>query len=158
MDPDNEKVVPKRHSNNRLNLLFSGDFKDAPEPSVTEDSSDSELDPMEMRSPLSARRTKQSLASPGRNISKMSSASKNAKAKNISPAMSKLDEGRDSMLQEKRRIDKILKGTIGYATDIKRDLHSKGAVTDRGELLADVFRAKLASGEIDMEPYKEALK
>lgn len=28
MDPDNQKVVPKRDANNRLNLLFSGDFKD----------------------------------------------------------------------------------------------------------------------------------
>jgi hypothetical protein len=92
----------------------------------------------------------------------MSSASKNAKTSHLSPQRStttnKADEGRDSMLHEKKRMNRILKGTIGYATDIKRDLHAKGAVNDHGELLVDVFRAKLASGEIDMEPYKEALK
>ena len=91
----------------------------------------------------------------------MSSASKNVKASHLSPLRStanKGDEGRDSMLHEKKRMNRILKGTIGYATDIKRDLHAKGAVNDHGELLADVFRAKLAAGDVDMEPYKEALK
>ena len=91
----------------------------------------------------------------------MSSASKNAKASHLSPLRStanKVDDGRDSMLHEKKRMNRILKGTIGYATDIKRDLHTKGAINDHGELLADVFRAKLASGDVDMEPYKEALK
>lgn len=58
MDPDNQKVVPKRDANKRLNLLFSGDFKDADE-QVTEDSSDSETEAHNTHaSPLSARRTR----------------------------------------------------------------------------------------------------
>ena len=58
MDPNNQKVVPKGHANNRLNLLFSGDFKDTDQ-QVTEDSSDSEMDTHNTHtSPLSARRTR----------------------------------------------------------------------------------------------------
>jgi len=101
------------------------------------------------------------MTSPGRNVSKMSSASKMVKGAHLSPLRStatKGDDGRDSQFHEKKRMARILKGTIGYATDIKRDLHAKGAVNDHGELLADLFKAALASGDVDMEPYKEALK
>ena len=52
----------------------------------------------------------------------------------------------------------MLRGTRGYAADIKRSLYTQGAVTIDGKLDTEELRAGFVSGHIDMEAFKAALK
>ena len=52
----------------------------------------------------------------------------------------------------------MLRGTRGYAADIKRSLYTQGAVNIKGQLVTEELRAGFINGNIDIEAFKAALK
>lgn len=49
-------------------------------------------------------------------------------------------------------------GMIGYASDMKRDLYTRGLFNDQYDFIIEKFEAGLRGGEIDAEIFMRALK
>lgn len=151
----------------RLNLLFAGDFNDVPETGKAEDndSSDSDSasspDPATRRLAASQSPSKRRVLTQGRHSSRLSKQSKHTSrlshgngSQNSQTSITSYEETR--IIASK--VTRMLRGTRGYAADIKRALHTQGAVTISGQLITEELRAGFVDGTIDIEAFKAALK
>ena len=169
MDPAKQELVPRKVVDRRLNLLFAGDFNDlVEEPEEDDDSEDSE----EPKSPgLSVRDqrtsrspTKLPTKSPGKSPTKrrmLAQARGSSRLSSIGAGSQNSERSITSYEETKiiaAKVNKMLRGTRGYAADIKRALYNQGAVTLSGQLVTERLRSGFVDGTIDIEAFKAALK
>jgi hypothetical protein len=136
LNPDAKRLVAGKDLNRNLNILFGGQFQDARLAMGTGES-DSEEDPEPSKGEKGDTATRR----------KEANAAQTSSGQKTEPS----DQWTEALKSQ------LVKGTKGYATDIKRILINAGCVNPDGTFDSEIFKTKLLSKEISLDLFQGAL-